>query len=175
MIKAQSTKLEKAFNDFGISLKSVKENTVDITVIYNGKESAFLNEPLIKGYFQLLFDVKKPSTIELAKCDYSDESEERIVYPKLEGNTCTRYFRAAFIGIEEKKASAKRPVKKIESFEDEIEADDIPVMRPKQRKIANKEISKPVELDIESVTSAILSSPEFAATIAAAVKAALKK
>ena len=174
MIKASSTKLEKAFNDFGISLKSVKENTVDITVIYNGKESAFLNEPLIKGYFQLLFDVKKPSIIELAKCDYSDESEERIVYPKLEGNTCTRYFRAAFIGIEDKKSSAKRPVKKIESFEDE-DADDIPVMMPKQRKIANKENSKPINLDIESVTSAILSSPEFAATIAAAVKQALKK
>ena len=174
MIKASSTKLEKAFNDFGISLKSVKENTVDITVIYNGKESAFLNEPLIKGYFQLLFDVKKPSIIELAKCDYSDESEERIVYPKLEENTCTRYFRAAFIGIEEKKSSAKRPVKKIESFEDE-EIDDIPVMRPKQRKIANKDNSKPANLDIESVTSAILSSPEFAATIAAAVKQALKK
>ena len=175
MIKAGSSKLEKAFNDFGVSLKAVKENTVDITVIYNGKESEFLNEPLIKGYFQLLFDVKKPSIIELAKCDYSDESEERIVYPKLDGNTCTRYFRAAFIGIEEKKASAKRPVKKIESFEDEIEADDIPVMRPKQRKIANKEVSKPVELDIESVTSAILSSPEFSAVIAAAVKQALKK
>jgi 5'-3' exonuclease len=173
MIKAQSTKLEKAFNDFGISLKSVKENTVDITVIYNGKESAFLNEPLIKGYFQLLFDVKKPSIIELAKCDYSDDLEERIVYPKLEGNTCTRYFRAAFIGIEEKKASAKCPVKKIESFEDE--ADDIPVIKPRLKKIANKEVNKPAELDIESVTSAILSSPEFAATIAAAVKAALKK
>lgn len=169
MIKTSSIKLEKAFNDFGISLKNVKENTVDITVIYNGKESAFLNEPLIKGYFQLLFDIKKPSTIELARCDYSDDSEERIVYPKLEGNTCTRYFRAAFIGIEEKKASAKRPIKKIESFEDEIEADDIPVIRPKQRKIANKENSKP-GLDIESVTSAILSR-----TIAAAVKQALKK
>ena len=174
MIKASSSKLEKAFNDFGISLKTIKENTVDITVIYNGKESEFLNEPLIKGYFQALFDVKKPSIIELAKCDYSDESEERIVYPKLEGNICTRYFRAAFIGIEEKKASAKRPVKKIDSFEDE-EADDIPVMRPKQRKIANKENNKPANLDIESVTSAILSSPEFAATIAAAVKQALKK
>ena len=175
MVKAGSSKLEKAFNDFGVSLKAVKENTVDITVIYNGKESEFLNEPLIKGYFQLLFDIKKPSTIELAKCDYSDESEERIVYPKLDGNTCTRYFRAAFIGIEEKKASVKRPVKKIESFEDEIEADDIPVIKPRLKKIANKEVSKPVELDIESVTSAILSSPEFAATIAAAVKQALKK
>ena len=174
MIKASSSKLEKAFNDFGISLKTIKENTVDITVIYNGKESEFLNDPLLKGYFQALFDVKKPSIIELAKCDYSDESEERIVYPKLEGNICTRYFRAAFIGIEEKKASAKRPVKKIDSFEDE-EADDIPVMRPKQRKIANKENNKPANLDIESVTSAILSSPEFAATIAAAVKQALKK
>lgn len=173
MIKAQSTKLEKAFNDFGISLKSVKENTVDITVIYNGKESAFLNEPLIKGYFQLLFDVKKPSIIELAKCDYADDTEERIVYPKLEGNTCTRYFRAAFIGIEEKKASVKRPVKKIESFEDDT--DDIPVIKPRVKKIANKDTNKPAELDIESVTSAILSSPEFAATIAAAVKAALKK
>ena len=174
MIKASSTKLEKAFNDFGVSLKAVKENTVDITVIYNGKESEFLNEPLIKGYFQLLFDIKKPSIIELSKCDYSDESEERVVYPKLEGNTCTRYFRAAFIGIEEKKASAKRP-RKIESFEDEIEADDIPVMRPRLKKIANKEVDKPANLDIESVTSAILSSPEFAATIAAAVKQALKK
>lgn len=173
MIKASSTKLEKAFNDFGISLKAVKENTVDITVIYNGKESEFLNGPLIKGYFQLLFDIRKPSTIELAKCDYSDESEERIVYPKLEGNTCTRYFRAAFIGIEEKKAAAKRPVKKIESFEDE--ADDIPVIKPRLKKIANKEVNKPAGLDIESVTSAILSSPEFAATIAAAVKQALKK
>lgn len=175
MIRASSTKLEKAFNDFGISLKTIKENTVDITVIYNGKESEFLNEPLLKGYFQALFDIKKPSTIELAKCDYTDDAEERIVYPKLEGNICTRYFRAAFIGIEEKKASVKRPIKKIESFEDEIEADDIPIMRPKQRKIANKENNKPANLDIESVTSAILSSPEFAATIAAAVKQALKK
>ena len=172
MIKTSSAKLEKAFSDYGVNLKNVKENTVDIVVMYNGKESEFLNTPLLKGYFQQLFDIKQASILTLEKCNYDDDSEERIIYPKLDGNTATRYFRAAFISIEPLKKSAKK-APKVESFDD----DEIPEIKPvKNRRIAISEPTpKKSEIDISEITSAILTSPDFANIIAAAVKTALKK